>query len=171
MDANTVESQIVMSHEIYNELILNSRIEPKRLSRIKRHVRKFNKFLQIPHQQQVKLFEKQRSHLIRTTREFYHAYVGQKVYLKYFDESGLPEYIKLSVKRICKVDRTKLILEYTFGNNRVETFQESFENLYMELPKEYNLGYRQWDDSFIEVYSLRDNLGVPAIMENSEECN
>ena len=115
MERNHNEQQIVMSIEHYNNLLGMADRGQYTTSKIERHVRKFNPFLQAPHQAKVKAFESRRSERIRQVRGIVEKHHGQIVYgrthVPHFDSEEQGEiYTPVEVKCINRENRALVVI-------------------------------------------------------------
>jgi hypothetical protein len=172
MQRNHNEQQIVMSVEHYNQLIGMScsgmEYDPQR---IQRHVRKFNPFLQAPHQERVKTFESKRSKRIREVRDLVEKHHGEVLYgitdvRQYANEEQGPVYTPVRVRRINKEKRW-LVDTYKPEETKFGYYTKTSvtaDTLFVDVPEGYiqllgpgvyrNLFVKEW--SGIHFYHLQE---------------
>lgn len=158
MERNHNEQTITMAIEVYQNLLGMADRNKYTTSKIERHVRKFNPYLQPTHQEKVKKFEKERSDLIRKARKFYHKNAGKFVYSLVNMGGGQRDdtsvYIRVQVKRISK-DRYTLdvIAEKDLRLGRLRYAQVTVSNLFVDIPDDYFQGHGRYNDLFIKKNS------------------
>ncbi|AEH03676.1 hypothetical protein AVT69_gp251 [Pseudomonas phage PhiPA3] len=158
MERNHNEQQVILSLEMYNTLLAMAADSPRYTTkRIEKHVRKFNPYLQLPHQLRVKEFEAYRSKEIREARAFFNKHVGQTVYALVNMGSSRVEgenvFCPVVVKRLDKDRRFIRVAEVSDITLGLKcTVRVSASSLALEIPDDFIDGvgaYRR--------YRIREN--------------
>lgn len=167
MERNHNEQQVVMSIEHYHNLLGMADRSNYTTSKIEKHVRKHNPFLQTPHADRVREIERERSANIVATRKLVSKFAGKVMYAKVqihlnsdqFD----PVYVEVIVKRISKQNRQLVVVlpkadaDYTFASTQAVSHTSLIEH----LPDNYIPGVGSYNRYMVlenSHYDIREQL-------------
>ena len=175
MERNHNEQQIVMSIEHYQNLLGMADRNRYTTKRIEQHVRKFNPFLQAPHQARVKDNERQRCKYNVLARKLVAKYAGKTMYAKaqvYANSDQFdPVYAEVIVRRVSPQSR---MLVEVFPKSELEDKYKhycsiSVESLRAELPDDYIPGVGSYHRYMVKANGDTDQRAYLAEQERRRQ--